>query len=86
MILLARHEESFRDLVAEINGRGGKAIGIPADTSDDTSVKSAFEAIKKELPGFKLAAAVYNVGAGRGIKPFLELKIEDLDASLKGNA
>lgn len=86
MILLARHEDSFKDLVAEINGKGGKAIGIPADTSDAASVKSAFETIKKELPDFKLAAAIYNVGAGRAIKPFLELKLEDLDASLKGNA
>lgn len=86
VVVLARREESFKDLVAEINGKGGKAIGIPADTSDAASVKAAFEVVKKELPNFKLAAAIYNVGAGRSVKPFLEMKIEDLDASLRGNA
>lgn len=49
-------------------------------------MKSAFDTIKKELPDLKLAAAVYNVSAGFGIKPFLEFKLEDLDSSLKGNA
>ncbi|KUI67505.1 Oxidoreductase UcpA [Cytospora mali] len=86
VVLLARREDSFKDLVAEINGQGGKAIGIAADATDAAAVKSAFESIKKELPDLKLAAAVYNVAAGRALKPFLELKSEDLDASLKGNA
>ena len=86
VVLLARREESFKDLVTEINGSGGKAIGIPTDATDATSVKSAFDTIKKELPDLKLAAAVYNVSAGFGIKPFLEFKLEDLDSSLKGNA
>ncbi|KAK2607769.1 hypothetical protein N8I77_006421 [Diaporthe amygdali] len=86
VVLLARREESFKDLVAEINGSGGQAIGIAADAADGASVKSAFDAIKKELPDLKLAAAVYNVAGGFGIKPFLEFKVEELDASLKGNA
>lgn len=86
MVLLARREDNFKDLVTDINGKGGKAIGIPADVTDAASVTSAFESIKKELPDFKLAAAVYNVGAGRAFKPFLELHSEDLEASLKGNA
>lgn len=86
VVLLARREESFKDLVTEINSSGGRAIGIPTDATDATSVKSAFDTIKKELPDLKLAAAVYNVSAGFGIKPFLEFKIDDLDSSLKGNA
>ena len=86
MVLLARREDSFKDLVAEINGKGGKAIGIQADATDAAAVRSAFETAKKELPNFKLAAAVYNASAGRALKPFLELTNEDLDASLKGNA
>lgn len=86
VVLLARREESFKDLVTEINGSGGRAIGIPTDATDAASVKSAFDTIKKELPDLKLAAAIYNVSAGFGIKPFLEFKIEELDSSLKGNA
>ncbi|KAK7746810.1 hypothetical protein SLS53_001998 [Cytospora paraplurivora] len=86
VVLLSRHEESFKDIVAEINSDGGKAIGIQADASDAASVKSAFESIKKELPDFKLAAAIYNASAGRALKGFLELTNEDLEKSLKGNA
>lgn len=86
VVLLARKEESFKDLVTEINGSGGRAIGIPTDATDAASVKSAFDTIKKELPDLKLAAAIYNVGASFGIKPFLEFKLEELDGSLKGNA
>lgn len=49
---------------------------------------SAFRTITsgEDLAGYKLAAAVYNVGAGRSMRPFLEMSLEDLDGSLKGNA
>lgn len=87
VVLLARREDSFRDLVAEINGAGGRALGIPTDTSDPASVASAFRTIAAgDLADYKLAAAVYNVGAGRSMRPFLEMSLEDLDGSLRGNA
>lgn len=72
--------------MAEINKAGGHAVGIAADAADTKSMDSAFEAIAKEMPGLKLAAAVYNVSAGYAIKPFLETKVEDFDASVSGNA
>ncbi|KAK0705313.1 hypothetical protein B0H67DRAFT_498229 [Lasiosphaeris hirsuta] len=84
--LLARKPESYNDIVAEIQKAGGQAIGISTDTADPESVKSAFEIIRKEFPEKKLAAAVYNVGAGFAVKPFLELQAEDLSASLASNA
>ncbi|KAI0181504.1 NAD(P)-binding protein [Hypoxylon sp. FL1284] len=86
VVLLTRKAESYQDTVAEINKSGGKAIGISADTSDVKSLDSAFETITKELPGFKLAAAIYNVGAGFSRKPFLELTVEDFDVAVGGNA
>jgi NAD(P)-dependent dehydrogenase (short-subunit alcohol dehydrogenase family) len=58
VVLLARKPESYNDIVSEIKKQGGEAIGISADTSDPQSVNSAFEAIKKELPDKKLAAAI----------------------------
>jgi NAD(P)-dependent dehydrogenase (short-subunit alcohol dehydrogenase family) len=87
VVLLARCSESFNDVVAEINRGGRKAIGITADATDEAALKSAFETIKKELPGLKLAAAIYNVrpNSRPSRKPFLELIPEDLDISLKGN-
>ncbi|KAI4870654.1 NAD(P)-binding protein [Hypoxylon rubiginosum] len=86
VVLLTRKAESYQDTVAEINKAGGKAIGISADTSDVKSLDSAFEAIAKELPGYKLAAAIYNVGAGFSRKPFLELTVEEFDVAIGGNA
>ncbi|KAK3371272.1 hypothetical protein B0T24DRAFT_313023 [Lasiosphaeria ovina] len=86
VVLLARKPESYNDVVAEIKAAGGEAIGISADTADPAAVAAAFAAIKKEFPDKKLAAAIYNVGAGRAIKPFLELEPKDLDDSLAGNA
>lgn len=86
VVLLARKPDSYNDLVAEIKSGGGSAVGISADTSDAGSVRSAFAAIKNELPDSKLAAAVYNVGAGFAIKPFLENSAEELESSLSANA
>jgi NAD(P)-dependent dehydrogenase (short-subunit alcohol dehydrogenase family) len=87
VVLLARSPDSYNSVVAEINRGGRKAIGITADATDESALKSAFETIKKELPDFKLAAAIYNVrpDSRASRKPFLELTPEDLDISLKGN-
>ena len=87
VVLLARSPESYNGVVAEINKAGRKAIGITADATDESSLKLAFESIEKELPGSKLAATIYNVrpNSRPSRKPFLELTLEDLDVSLKGN-
>lgn len=83
VVVLARNAESYRDIVSEIKQSGGHAVGISADVVDPNSVNSAFETIKKELPGSKLAAAVYNVSGGFVKKPFLDLKINDIDDNLE---
>jgi NAD(P)-dependent dehydrogenase (short-subunit alcohol dehydrogenase family) len=85
VVLIARKPESYNDVVAQINKAGGKAIGITANATDAASLATAFETISKELPGLELVAAIYNVRPSSNRKPFLELKIEDLDASLQGN-
>nr|XP_036585977.1 short-chain dehydrogenase [Colletotrichum truncatum]KAF6796168.1 short-chain dehydrogenase [Colletotrichum truncatum] len=82
VVLLARKPESYNDIVNEIKQSGGQAFGITADATDDAAVNAAFETIKKELPGSKLAAAIYNINGGFARKPFLELKKEELEASL----
>ncbi|KAK1970454.1 short chain dehydrogenase [Colletotrichum sublineola] len=82
VVLLARKPESYNSIVAEIKQAGGQAFGLTADATDETAVNAAFESIKKILPGSKLAAAVYNVNGGFAMRPFLELKREELDASL----
>jgi NADP-dependent 3-hydroxy acid dehydrogenase YdfG len=57
VVLIARNPENYDSLVKEINGNGGKAIGISADVSDAKSVQRATETIKKEF-GDDVAAAV----------------------------
>lgn len=57
VVLLARKPENYEDLAKEINGNGGKAIGISTDVSDLGSVKNAIEVIKKEF-GANVGAAV----------------------------
>jgi len=86
VILLSRRPESYVDTVKEIEASGGRAIGIPTDVTDQASVQSAFATARKELPGLKLAAAVYNANSGFVYKPFLEQTIENLDNGLKGAA
>ncbi|KAK3186415.1 hypothetical protein K4F52_004716 [Lecanicillium sp. MT-2017a] len=82
VVLLARNPANYEPVVSSINAAGGKAIGIPTDASDPDAVDKAFRRIEDELPGAKLAAAVYNANGGFSIKPFLEMKKSDLDASL----
>jgi len=87
VVLLARRPESYNDVVAQINKAGGRAIGISADATDESSLASAFESIKKEFENLQLVAAIYNVrpNSRPSRRPFLELNLEDLDISLNGN-
>ncbi|KAK7980051.1 hypothetical protein PG989_012508 [Apiospora arundinis] len=87
VVLMARSPASYQDCVDGINASGGKAVGVNADAADPASLKAAFDRIRDELlPGHKLAAAVYNVGANFKRAPFLESKVEDFDGSIAGNA
>ena len=87
VVLLARRPESYDDVVAQINKAGGEAIGIAADATDESSLASAFETIKKEFGNLQVAAAIYNVrpNSRPSRKPFLELNLKDLDISLDVN-
>jgi NAD(P)-dependent dehydrogenase (short-subunit alcohol dehydrogenase family) len=87
VVLLSRQPESYNDIVTQINGAGGRAIGITADATDESSLTSAFETIKNEYKDLQLVAAIYNVrpNSRPSRKPFLDLELHDLDTSLNGN-
>jgi len=57
VVVLARKPDSYNDIVKEINGNGGKAIGISTDISDENSVKDAIVQVEKEF-GSGVGAAV----------------------------
>ncbi|KAL3481270.1 hypothetical protein BJX99DRAFT_181685 [Aspergillus californicus] len=77
VVVLARNPANYDPLVNEINSSGGNALGVSADLSDSSSVKSAFEKISQQHKGSPLAAAVFNSGGGFVRKPFLELTEEE---------
>lgn len=82
--LLARNPENFESLAKEINGSGGKAIGISTDISDAKSVDNAFSQIKKEFGNdVAAAAAIFNASGGFKRKPFLETTEDEFSVSYK---
>ncbi|KAI9155382.1 short chain dehydrogenase [Paramyrothecium foliicola] len=82
VVLLSRTAASYRAIVDDINASGGTAFGYEADAADPKAIDAAFDSIRRDLPDAKLAAAIYNAGAGFSVKPFLEQKVEDLQLSL----
>ena len=70
--LLARNPDNYESLVKEINGNGGKAIGVSTDIASAQSVKDAMNKISKEFGDIGCAAAIFNAGGGFVRKPFLE--------------
>jgi len=83
VVLLARNPDNFNDLVKEINGSGGKAIGISTDVADAKSVQNAADEIKKEFGNSVAAAAAVFNASGRFVrKPFLELTEDEFFAGL----
>jgi len=89
VVLLARKAENYQPLVDEINGKGGKAIGVSTDVSDRKSVDNAISEAKKAFGSdVGVAAAVFNASGAFNRKPFLELSEEDFrksyDVSVQG--
>ncbi|KAL1644799.1 hypothetical protein SLS58_004264 [Diplodia intermedia] len=83
VVLLARNPDNYDGLVKDINGAGGKAIGISTDIADSKSVKAAFDKIGSEFGGdYGLAAAIFNASGRFVRKPFLELNEDEFNAGL----
>jgi len=83
VILLARKATNYEPLAKEINDKGGKAIGIETDVSDEKSVGTLIEKVQKEFgSGVGLAAAIFNASGPFSRKPFLETTTEDYKNSL----
>ncbi|KAF2460847.1 hypothetical protein BDY21DRAFT_279018 [Lineolata rhizophorae] len=74
VVLLARNPDNYESLVKEINGNGGRAIGVSADVSDQNSLKNAFSQVEKEFgSGVGCTAAIFNASGKFTRKPFLEV-------------
>lgn len=83
VVLLARNPDNYDGVVKDINSSGGKAIGIPTDIADASSVKAAFAKIGDEFGAdYGLAAAIFNASGRFVRKPFLELSEDEFNAGL----
>lgn len=83
VVLLSRSASSSQATVDHINANGGQALGVQADATDPAAMKAAIDRIAQEWPDKSCAAAVFNANAGFAYKPFLELKVGDLEAGLE---
>ncbi|KAH0362589.1 hypothetical protein KCU65_g7900, partial [Aureobasidium melanogenum] len=78
VVLLARKEESFKSVVADIKANGGSAVGIETDVSIESSLRAAFEQVNSTFGSDSAcAAAVFNASGSLVKKPFLELSEEE---------
>ena len=88
VVLLSRNSSNYNDIVSEINSKGGKALGVSCDVSDEKSVSGMIEKCK-EFAGasgeMKVAAAIYNVGGRFVRKPFLEMTTEEFGEGWEAN-
>ena len=62
VILSARDTRRLEAVRKEINDKGGDAVAIPADLSEEEDIVSLFEEIKKQYE--RLDIAVHNAGVG----------------------
>ena len=62
VILSARDTRRLETVRKEINDKGGDAVAIPADLSEEEDIVSLFEEIKKQYE--RLDIAVHNAGVG----------------------
>ncbi|ETN40040.1 uncharacterized protein HMPREF1541_04315 [Cyphellophora europaea CBS 101466] len=78
VVLLARNEDSFKPIVAEIERDGGRAFGVAADVSSRESLNAALSTAEKSLGSLdRCAAAIFNASARPSPKSFLELSEQE---------
>ncbi|KAH1270472.1 hypothetical protein KXX33_001123 [Aspergillus fumigatus] len=87
VVVLSRNPANFEPLVQEINSSGGQALGISADVTDSTSVKSAFEKIAQQKGAFNFAkSALPLLLQAQGLQHPPTLIFTGATASVKGSA
>lgn len=77
VVLNARTKKDLVQVQSGIEGRGGRALVVPGDLTDDGAVANLFEECDKEFG--RLDILVNNAGIGR-FAPVRDLRVEDLDA------
>ncbi|MER5178287.1 SDR family oxidoreductase [Streptomyces sp. NPDC002896] len=69
-------------LVADITGRGGKAIAVGGDVADENEMRAAFDAVEAAFGGLDV---VVNTAGIMILSPIAELDLDDLDRMHRTN-
>jgi NAD(P)-dependent dehydrogenase (short-subunit alcohol dehydrogenase family) len=80
-VVTGRSPEKLQRVVDEITKAGGRAVAAPADTALEAEVVAAAAIVAEQG---NLEVAVFNA-AHMVIAPSLELRVEDVEAALRGN-
>ncbi|KAF3395709.1 putative oxidoreductase [Penicillium rolfsii] len=83
VVLLARSPATLDPLVRDIEDNGGRALAIPTDVTDASSLSSAMNQITSEFGAdLGVQAAIYNVASKFMRTPFLEQSPEDFSKTV----
>ena len=81
--LIARKREYLEDLAAEIKGRGGDALAVPANVAEADEIDRAFASIRREMGGVDVL--LYNA-AMRPFGRLMETKPSTFENTWRVNA
>lgn len=78
----AGNADRARDVVTEIEGRGGSAIAVQADVADDEDVDRLFDEVARRFGGVDVVA---NTAGIMILSPVLETSLDDFDRMVRTN-
>jgi NAD(P)-dependent dehydrogenase (short-subunit alcohol dehydrogenase family) len=83
VVLAARSEAALGALAAEIQAEGGRALAVPADVADESSVERLMQRTLEKFG--RLDAAFNNAGSGAPPTPLAEIEPHAFEAALRVN-
>jgi len=83
VVLAARTAEDIEAVAAEIAAASGKALAVPTDVSDESSVENLFARAAAEFG--QVDILINNAGVYHGWSPIVDYKTEDWDSLLQVN-
>lgn len=83
VVLLARRQASFEQVMRDIHKDGGRAITIIADVSREDDIVAAIRKASQELRSTSIAMAVFNASGPFSRKSFRDITAAEFEASWK---
>ena len=84
LVLTDLDEDALKSAVAEIQGRGGKAVYLVADASSESDNEAAVDLAVKEFGGLDIFWA--NAGIPQELRPITDTSVEEFDKLMAVNS